>query len=58
VERADRIVVLSAGKIVEVGTHQQLLQQNGAYAKLYHLQFSGDDTEQDESKLQQLKKLV
>ena len=58
VERADRIVVLSAGQIVEVGSHQELLARNGAYAKLYHLQFSGEGAEQDEAKLQQLKKLL
>ncbi|NUU01933.1 lipid A export permease/ATP-binding protein MsbA [Herbaspirillum robiniae] len=58
VERADRIVVLSAGQVVEVGSHQELLDKNGAYAKLYHLQFSGEGTEQDEAKLQQLKKLL
>ena len=58
VERADRIVVLSAGQVVEVGSHHELLEKNGAYAKLYHLQFSGEGTEQDEAKLQQLKKLL
>ncbi|KAF1046998.1 MAG: Lipid A export ATP-binding/permease protein MsbA [Herbaspirillum frisingense] len=58
VERADRIVALSAGQIVEVGSHQELLEKNGAYAKLYHLQFSGEGAEQDEAKLQQLKKLL
>jgi subfamily B ATP-binding cassette protein MsbA len=51
-------VVLSAGQIVEVGSHQELLARNGAYAKLYHLQFSGEGAEQDEAKLQQLKKLL
>lgn len=40
IERADRIVVLAHGKIVEVGSHQQLLENAGAYAHLYRLQFS------------------
>ncbi|MEG1327635.1 MAG: ATP-binding cassette domain-containing protein, partial [Janthinobacterium sp.] len=40
IERADRIVVLSHGKIMETGNHQQLLGANGAYANLHRLQFS------------------
>ena len=40
IERADRIVVLSHGKIMETGNHQQLLAANGAYANLHRLQFS------------------
>jgi subfamily B ATP-binding cassette protein MsbA len=40
IEHADRIVVLQDGRIVEVGSHAQLLAANGVYAHLYHLQFS------------------
>lgn len=40
IEHADRIVVLQDGRIVEVGSHTQLLVANGVYAHLYHLQFS------------------
>ncbi len=40
VQRADRIVVIDQGRIIESGEHQQLLQQNGHYKKLYELQFS------------------
>ncbi len=40
VENADRIVVLDAGKIVESGTHAELLAANGHYAALYRMQFS------------------
>ncbi len=37
VEHADRIVVMEAGKIIEIGTHAKLLADNGFYAKLYRL---------------------
>jgi subfamily B ATP-binding cassette protein MsbA len=40
IERASRIVVLVDGGVVEVGTHQELIEKNGAYANLYHLQFA------------------
>ncbi len=39
IENADKIVVLDAGKIVETGTHQQLLDKKGHYAALYQMQF-------------------
>ncbi len=40
VEKADRIIVLDAGRIVESGTHAELIEQNGHYAALYRMQFS------------------
>jgi len=39
VQRADRIVVLEAGQIVEVGTHAQLVEAGGLYARLAAMQF-------------------
>ncbi|ANO51135.1 lipid A export permease/ATP-binding protein MsbA [Woeseia oceani] len=42
VESADRIIVLDKGKIVESGTHTELLAAEGHYAALYRMQFSDD----------------
>lgn len=39
VEHADRIIVLDQGQLVESGQHDELLMQQGHYAKLYQMQF-------------------
>jgi len=39
VREANRIVVISSGEIVEVGTHEELMEKEGEYKKLYLLQF-------------------
>lgn len=44
VEKADRIIVLDAGRIVESGSHAELLTQNGHYAALHRMQFSDDQS--------------
>ncbi|MCA3020125.1 MAG: lipid A export permease/ATP-binding protein MsbA [Burkholderiales bacterium] len=41
VENASRIVVLDSGRIVEAGSHRDLLAANGVYAGLYRMQFAG-----------------
>ncbi len=45
VVNADRILVLDRGRLVEEGTHQTLLAQNGVYARLASLQFAPDAAE-------------
>ncbi|MDG2375279.1 MAG: lipid A export permease/ATP-binding protein MsbA [Woeseiaceae bacterium] len=42
VEKADQIIVLDEGRIVESGSHHQLLDTDGLYAALYRLQFSDE----------------
>jgi len=40
VEKADRILVMDGGRVIETGTHAGLLAQNGQYAVLYRMQFA------------------
>ena len=40
IEKADRIIVLQKGEIVETGTHRELLAKNGVYAQLHNIQFA------------------
>lgn len=45
VRRADAIVVMEAGRIIEMGSHTELLARNGQYRKLYEMQFADEEEE-------------
>jgi len=40
---ADQIIVLDAGRVVEQGTHEALLENDGLYANLWHMQLGLED---------------
>ncbi len=48
VRRADQIVVVDQGRVVEHGTHGELVRQDGLYAQLYHIQTRGLRFDRDE----------
>ena len=43
VRNADKIIVLSSGRIIEQGTHNSLIKDNGLYAKLYGMHYASFD---------------
>ncbi|MEO8108747.1 MAG: ABC transporter ATP-binding protein [Ginsengibacter sp.] len=49
IRKADKIIVLDKGEIIEMGTHQQLLQQKGHYYNLHKMQFEEPLTPEGES---------
>jgi ATP-binding cassette subfamily B protein len=48
VQAADQIVVMDEGKIVERGTHEQLIRRNGIYADMYHKQLLDQEAERQD----------
>ena len=49
IERADRIVVLERGRVVEIGSHRELIGQGGLYSRLHGIQFASTDTPLEEA---------
>lgn len=43
IQKADRIIVLEKGEVIESGSHQQLLKLNGHYKRLFELQFKEEE---------------
>ena len=42
IQKADKIIVMDHGEVIEMGNHQELLKKNGQYKKLFELQFKGE----------------
>ena len=51
--KADRLVVLDRGEIVEVGSHDELMGKEGAYFRLYQAQARNVDTDLDDGRLKE-----
>ncbi len=49
IRRADKIVVLDSGRIVETGTHNELVNFGGMYKRLYELQHLMEERRRDDS---------
>ena len=43
IQKADKIIVMDKGEIIEVGNHQELLKKNGQYKRLFELQFKEEE---------------
>ncbi|MHB8069747.1 MAG: ABC transporter, partial [Desulfobaccales bacterium] len=53
VRNADRIIVLADGRIVETGSHPELMRHDGLYKRLYEMQFREEEVEETEEELRE-----
>lgn len=51
IRNADRIVVLEQGRVMEEGSHVELLKADGVYARLYHTQYSSQDSQKPKDEM-------
>ena len=54
VEKADRIIVIDEGRVVEEGAHQDLMQQAGLYSKLVYKQLLVGEEKRNENKKKEI----
>jgi ABC-type multidrug transport system fused ATPase/permease subunit len=50
IQNASRIIVMSGGRVIQEGTHDELLTQGGLYQELYNMQFMSTESK-EESKI-------
>lgn len=58
IQDCDRIIVLDKGNIIEEGTHEQLLLQNGFYKKIYDIQISVEDEIRAETVADEISQII
>ena len=58
IRNAERIIVLAEGRIVEAGSHLELMQADGLYKRLYEMQFREEEVEEAEEELKRESSLL